>query len=398
MSNPLQVCLYNTQPESSQELRDRLSALNFTRFAGEVDDPEDLATLLQESDISLVFFHLDPSPPTVMEVIDQVSTRYPALALIAVSHQTAPDAILAPIRAGCDQFVCEPIDPDDLAAAVSRVARKRLLRSAKSQCICVTAASGGMGTTSIACNLALELGQLTGSQCALADMNLQFGDAAINFDCEPKYTLFDLGESGVELDRSMLVDSMTTLSCNVALLARPQAVEQYETLTPELIHRVIELLNTAYENVVIDLPRNLDRLTMAALAQADVILVVCQLLIPSIRNTKRYFDALCRGNIPDGRIQVVINRTTKTPGRISEKDVEEMLGKPVYARIPNDFEFIARSLDFGRPIAALDQANPVRSAIREIARRVANISEDEGESHTSKKGFLGRFLTKSNSG
>ena len=105
MSNALQTYLYNTQPEATQELCDQLGSINFTRFMGEVNDPEELAVLLQQSDANLVFFHLDPRPAAVIEVIEQVSTRYPALALIALSHKTGPEAILAPIRAGCDQFV-----------------------------------------------------------------------------------------------------------------------------------------------------------------------------------------------------------------------------------------------------------------------------------------------------
>jgi len=398
MSNPLQVCLYNTQPEFSQELREQIDALSFVRFIGDVDDPDNLISLLQEAEVNIILFHLDPNPSSVIEVIDRISAQYAEVALIAVSHQTDPEAILTSIRAGCDQYVCEPIDQHDLVSAINQVAKKRFLHSAKSLCICVTAASGGMGTTSIACNLALELGQLTESQCALADLNLQFGDAAINFDCEPKYTFFDLADSAAQLDRAMLVDAMTTLPCNVSLLPRPAAVEQQEAITPEMLHRVIQVLNRAYENVVIDLPRNLDAHTLAVLSQADVILIVCQLLIPSIRNAKRYYDALCRAGIVEERIQIVINRTTKNSGRISEKDVQDTIGKPVYARVPNDFEFIARSLDFGRPIASLDLNNPVRKAIREMAAKVANIDGGGNDSGRSKKGLLGRFLSKTAKG
>ena len=269
------------------------------------------------------------------------------------------------------------------------------MNRAKSRCICVVGASGGMGTTSIACNLALELAQLTGSSCALADMNFQFGDAAVNFDTEPKYTCFDLAESGAELDRSMLVESMTNLACSVALLARPQDVDQASAMSPDAVQRIVELLNTAYESVVIDMPRTIDPVSLAALAQADVVLIVCQLFIPNIRNTKRYFDALLQADIPEERIEVIINRLTKNAGRVSVKDVEQKIGKELFAEIPNDFEFIARSLDFGRPIAALDQTNPVRSAIREMAKKIVGNDDDNGRAEPAKKGFLGRLLSRS---
>jgi len=395
MSNLLHVCLYNTDPESSRILTDQIRSLNFVRLAGEVATPDALAKMLQEGSINLVFFHLDPNPGPVLDVIDQVSTRYAELALVAISHETGPEAILGPMRAGCDQYVCEPIDPVDLANAVARVASRRLLSNTKSRCICVIGASGGAGATSIACNLALEIGNLSERECALVDLDLQFGDVAVNFDADPKYNFHDLAETGGDLDRSILASTLTSLPCKVSFLARPEIIEQNQSISPELVHRVIELLMASYENVVIDLPGEFEPRTVAALGQADMILIVCQLLVPSIRNCKRLYDALVRMGVPDERIEIVVNRADSRSGRISEKDVEEALKKPVYASVPNDYQFVARSIDLGRPIAALDQNNPVRAAIRKMARKVTGghgpktVPPDE-----ARKSFLSRLLSK----
>lgn len=138
MSNLLHVCLYNVEPEASRELRSHIVALNFVRLVGEADSPEDLAKLLQDKDVDVVFFHLDPDPTPIVDVIDQVSTYYPDMALVAISHELNPQAILGPMRAGCEQFVCEPIDDTDLANAVARVAARRLSGRAQSRCICVS--------------------------------------------------------------------------------------------------------------------------------------------------------------------------------------------------------------------------------------------------------------------
>ena len=394
MSNPLRVCLYNSDPEAVQELERPLQALNFVRLEISVRNPEELASALQDEEINVVFFHLDPDPDAVVEVIDQVATRYPELALIAVSHQTGPNAILAPMRAGCDQYVCEPIDPSDLASAVSRVASKRLFRQPKSRCLCLTGSSGGAGTTSIACNLALEIGHLTGRECALVDLDLQFGDVAMNFDCEPKYNIHDLAVAGADLDRSMISSTLTTLPCKVALLSRPEMIEQQDLVTADTIHRVMDLLMSNYENTIIDVPRYVNACTTAALSHADHIFIVCQLLVPSIRNAKRYFDTLLRMGVPEERLQVIVNRGDGRSGRVAVKDIEETIKKPVFASIPNDFQFVARSIDFGRPIAALDRNSPVRSAIRKMARKITADTNPETAPTDARRGLLGRFLAK----
>lgn len=394
MSNLLQVCVYNTDPEASKELEAAIRELHFVRLVAEVSTPTDLAAALQEADIKLVFFHLDPAPTAVVDVISQLSTRHPEVGLVAISHRTDPQAILAPIRAGCDQFVCKPIDPEDLASAVAQVSSKRLLSRARSRCICVTAASGGAGATSIACNLALEIGHLTNRNCALVDLDLQFGDVALNFDCEPKYTLHDLAVAGADVDHASLSSVLTTLPCNVAILTRPEMIEQQEQVTPDTIQRVLGLLMAGYENTVIDVPHHFDACTAAAFAQSEVIFIVCQLLVPSIRNVKRYYDALRQIGVPEEHVEVVVNRDAGRDGRLTVKDVEDAVKKPVYACIPNDYQFVARSIDLGRPIAALDRDSPVRTAIRKMARDITSEPDSETPTKDVRRGFLSRFLVK----
>lgn len=126
MGNLLHVCLYNTD-DSSAELVAPIQSMNFVRLEAAAGSPEELASVLQAHAINLIVFHLDPNPPTVVEVIEQVSIRHPDIGMIAISGATDPQAILAPMRAGCDQFVCKPIDPEDFASAVRRVASKRLI-------------------------------------------------------------------------------------------------------------------------------------------------------------------------------------------------------------------------------------------------------------------------------
>ena len=392
MGNLLHVCLYNTEPEASRELEASIKALNFVRFTAEVDTPDKLAEILHQQEVSVVFFHLDPDPNPVIEVIEQVSTRFPALAQIALSHRADPDAILAPIRAGCDQFVCEPIDAADLAAAVSRVASKRLASQPKSRYICVTGASGGAGATSIACNLALEIGHLTERECALVDLNLSFGDVSLNFDCDPEYTMYDMALEGADLDMSILDSALEMLPCKVAILARPQLIEHQELVTADTIHRVLELLATNYENVVMDVPRDLGGTSAAAFVNADLVLIICQLLVPSIHNARRYHEALLAIGVPEDRIEIVVNRGDARTGRVNLDNAEQLLKKPVYMTIPNDYEFVARSIDLGRPIAALDRSNPVRAAIRQMALKITSKGEVEAPVKEERRGLLSRLL------
>ncbi|MGB0716361.1 MAG: AAA family ATPase, partial [Phycisphaerae bacterium] len=296
------------------------------------------------------------------------------------------------MRAGCDQFVCAPIDHEDLASAVARAAAKRSLIAGTSRCICVTGSSGGVGTTALSANLALEIGALTERDCALVDLDFQFGDLAINFDCAPRHTIYDLAAAQSEIDQSILRDSLAEVGSNVMLLARPDTIQQQEHLTPELIRQTLEALNGFFENVVVDVPRSIDEQTMAAFRTADKILVVCQLLVPSIRNTKRLVETLTSLEISPERIEIVVNRADSSGVRVSQKDLEDAIKKPAYAVVPNDYANIARAIDFGQPLSAIDKKSPVRRAVYELAARLTG--NDDKIDSGAKRGLLGRLMSK----
>ena len=392
MAKHLHVCVYDASGGSDPLLEQAIRGLNFVRLGARAQTPEELVNVLHDESVNLLFLNLDPDTDAVVDIITDVSSRYPDLALIAMSERTDPQSILAPMRAGCDQFVCKPIDAADLAQAVTRAASKHLLNQASSRCLCITGASGGVGTTSIACNLALELAQLSEHPCGLIDLDLEFGGVALNFDCEPKYTIHDLAVAGADLDRSVLSSAVMTLPCKVAILSRPATVEQHHEVTGQTVQWVIQQLMTQYENVVIDLPRQQDARTVAALGMAETVFVVCQPLVPSIRNTKRYCEALLKLGVPDEHIKIILNREDRRNSRITVKDVAETIQKPVFATIPNNYQFVARSIDLGQPIAELDPSNPVRAAIRRMARDIAIDPESEGS--TAKRGLLSRLLSR----
>ncbi len=90
MSTLLHACIYDAQPDACAELQAHVRELNFVRLAAQAGSPEELAQALQGGNVNLIFFHLDPDPDPVVRVIEDVSSRYPDLAMIAVSHYSDP--------------------------------------------------------------------------------------------------------------------------------------------------------------------------------------------------------------------------------------------------------------------------------------------------------------------
>ena len=91
---------------------------------------------------------------------------------------------------------------------------------------------------------AIELAQLAGETCALVDLQLEFGSVATYFDARPAHTIADLTTSANEADTRMVEQAMTVLPSNVAVLARPERVEQAANVNPESIANILRILET----------------------------------------------------------------------------------------------------------------------------------------------------------
>lgn len=374
MKKIVRACLYTVDPSRSDQLLQQLAAMDLSQTVKLARTADELTTLIKGRELNLILFHLDPDPTATLKLIDQVSVRHPELALIGLSAKSDPHSILTAMRSGCDQFLCEPIAPAEFEEAIGRIASKGRLSHKTGRCVCVTGACGGSGTTSIACSLATEIALLTGTTCALVDLDLQFGTVALTFDCEPEYSLYDLAmeQADGELDRWVVDAAMKTLPCNVSILSRPETYRQQKAITPEVLRRAMGLLAGTYENIIIDVPRRLDPCSFAVLDQADLITVVCQLLVPSVGNAIRYIDMMSEMGIDKESVEIIVNRVDGTDGLVTIDSVEKAIDKPVFAKIPSDFLYMSNFLNLGQPNADRSENKAIRIAMSTLAHQIVH--------------------------
>lgn len=364
------IVLFNTDASASSDLRSAINGLPDTRVITEVSDPASLVDALRRLAVSAVAFHLDPQPTQFLGVIESIVSQFPRIPVVAISQHSTPTTIVSVMRAGCQQYVIKPIDRADLARAVDRVAIRQSQLAPTGRRVCVMGASGGVGATTIACNLAMEIAHVTTATCAVVDLHLELGDVASAFDCAPTHTISSLCECQGEIDKAILDKAIVELPCRVAVLGRPNNIEEAGLVTADRASSVLRLMSAFYPSIVVDTPRSLDRLTLGALEQADAVLLIMQLIVPSIRNAGRLYKTLARYGMPDDRVHLVVNRYRKNVGRIMPEDVEKQFGKKLFGILPNDYECVTNSLDFGHPLMANAPNSAVRAAIRDLATRL----------------------------
>jgi pilus assembly protein CpaE len=394
MQRAIRVCFYNTDEASGEQIRNALQDIPQVQVVAESSEWHELRDSISATPVDMVLVNLDPDIEQSLKIVQFIVQAAPEMGIIGVSGESDPQTIIRAMRTGCTQFVCSPIEIDDLNNAIARITATRTQSPSLCRRICVVGSTGGVGATTIACNLALELAQVTERPCALVDLNLEFGDVAAAFDCKPAYSVADLCADGGELDGTIVDSAMHRLPGNMHLLARPQNMEDAHRVAPELVERLLNLLTETYQNVVLDLPRGFNFFNAAAVDRADLILIVAQLSVPSIRNARRVHELFLQMNVAEDNLQIVLNRYKAEFERITLADVEQHFARPVFALIPNDYRRVRASLDLGQPILADSPKSPARLAINEMARKIASESRSHDFEGADRKGFFGRLWNK----
>lgn len=391
MIGATRIALFDAKPNRDQPFRQPFEQVSNLAIVGEISQAEELLEWVRQEAIDLVAVQLDHDSAQALRVIEQINRINPRCGILGVSKSTDPYAIITAMRAGCGQFVCEPIDPEDLKGAVDRLRMTRFTHGGPSKRICVVGSAGGAGATTLACNLALEFAHLSQKTCALVDLNIEFGDVACNFDSTPKFTLADVCRDGTDIDQSMVRSALFELPCRVALLARPEKLEDARQVSPENVEKAFRILAAMYPYVLADLPRSFNFFNASVVAQANRVLIVTQLGVPFIRNAMRLLHCMIDMGADGDCIELIVNRTSGQFERITLKDVEASFGKPIFGVVPNDSKCVMAARDLGHPLSADAPSSPARLAIHEIAKKIAGLENPEGSSPQA-KGLLNRFL------
>lgn len=375
MSAIVRAYYLDSKHSGFSSVKSAIDALEQVSVVGVYDQWEQLQNALGAQSVEAIVLRWDAlaHPELLCRRILELA---PKTAIVCLSANADSDTIIAAMRAGCSQFVRVPIDAQDLAGAFERIRALSAPAAANvHQRIGVLGSAGGAGATTLACNLAAEIAQLTNQPTAIVDLNLELGDVACAFDCEPKHSIADVCREGVEVDRAMLENAIEKLPDNVYLLARPQKIEDVYQISSDGISSMLDIFGELCPYTIIDLPRLMFSVTETAVSHVDRFLIVMQLAVPYVRNTMRILEFLCHVGVQNERVEVVVNRTQASHERMTIAEVEKHLKRSVFAQIPNDYKRVTESRDLGHSIVYGAPNSPARLAIQQIARKLLGATE-----------------------
>ena len=361
----LSIAIINSNDASRKALEAILKQFGESvKVVGSVGDFVEGIRLIQTANPMVVILEVYDAA-TGTEEIKHILSKFPRTSVFVTSAEKSSDMILSTMRAGAVEYLLEPVEATDLAEGLQKVGRLWLTKPAESsqsgRIISVYNPIGGMGTTTVAVNLAATIAA-NGGKVALVDLNLYSGDVSSFLDVNPAYTLSSVTSNVARLDASFLMSVMTKHASGVYVLTEPLEVDEALDITPEQIVRVLALLKGVFSHIVIDTGGSIAGCNQTVFESSDYILFNTVLSLPSLKNAKRYLTALEKKGLRKDKVKLVVNRYLSRAD-IQIADAEKVLDHKVFITIPNEYNDVIASINKGTPIVGMVPRSPVSKAI-----------------------------------
>jgi pilus assembly protein CpaE len=390
MTQPLSFVVLSTGLNTFKEIRASLQEVDGRLLAGG-DDPEQVYEQIVHLRPNAAIITLGPNTEQGIALVERLTNEGVPTALICAAREPSGELILRGMRAGAREFLRLPINREEFSTVMARTAEFCSTRvetpKKKGRMIAVFSSKGGCGTTFMATNLAAATNRPT----VLVDLNLQAGDLPLFLGVEAKYSIADLVENRARMDDSLLTSYLTPYSSNLALLAAPREADSADDIEPEHVFEALERLRERYEYVVLDPQHTFDAITLAALDQADDIVLVLTLDIPAIRSAQRSLEIFDRLGYPRKKVRVVVNRWSKQID-LDLRQVEKFLGEPVVGFVPSDYQTAVTSINLGQPLVQSDSASKIAVEIKRIMGTLLGDSASVIAEQPQRRSLLGSLF------
>jgi pilus assembly protein CpaE len=229
----------------------------------------------------------------------------------------------------------------------------------------VGSATGGCGKTFYATNMALFLARQTHDRVVLVDLDLQFGEVSTALRLRPKYTIADalqFDEDDSDFDLAAHIDEfLVQHESGFWVLAAPKDPAEADRITAAQVTRVLEVLRSKYDYVIVDTPAALTEIVLAAFDLSEHVFVLGSLDLPSVRNLGLFLQTIEKLRISTENISLVLNKAEPDIG-IDVSQVVRLFPQGFRSVLPYARE-AARSINTGTPVLASDPSS-------EVARKI----------------------------
>lgn len=396
MSADLNIISYYFDDDVGRELEAILSRVEGVSLTDiKVTSDDQLSDLGKEELPDVVFFELDGHAERHIEDLETLLKEHRNNVSVYVTYKEVQlDVVRRMMRIGVKDIFPQPFQTQELMTEMAHAVSKKRERikaaqGAKGGVTAFLEAKGGVGSTTLAVNVAHVLAEKHKAEVLLIDFDLQFGDVGISLDMHPRSTVSDALRQPDRVD-SMLLDALVTKhSSGLDVLPSPGNLTSYDELEASSVRKILQAAVQEYEFVILDVPRVFNAGVIEALKFSDPIMLVCQNSLETIRNAKVILDNFSVLGVSLANVELINNRAMAKSGSVSIDKLKNTLGKEQIHRIRNDYAAAVSAQDQGLPITSVAGKSDTTKDIHALAEYILHAHRGDEE---KKQGFFAKLF------
>jgi len=395
----IRVLIVDDIDETRENIRRLLQFDSNIEVAGIAKDGKEALSVANKIDPDVIIMDINMPDMDGITETEAIRQKNPFTQVVILSVQGDPNYMRRAMMAGARDYLTKPPSIDELTSAINRAgemsheAREKAAQAfpvavdgsgtivsggnlAQSHVVVVYSGKGGCGCTTLATNLALALNlgrKSPNEKVLLIDGSMQYGDVAVFLNEQVRNSIIELAPRVDDLDKEVVEDVIMKHSqSDLHILAAPQRPEQADNVSAAEFGKLLKYLRGLYKYIVIDTSSYLSSVVMAALDEADLILLLTSQSIPAIKNANYFLNLTDASGIPRERIMFILNKYDKKIA-ISPERIGESLRQEVAAVIPFEEKVVDNAINQGKPFILENKTLLVSKSIISIAEKIPQI-------------------------
>ncbi len=331
---------------------------------------------------SLVIIDRLPPPATIAGIIAELrgNDATHEIPILAIAQADDVEERIALLEAGADDIITKPFDQTELEARIEALSLRAQRSHAGGQvtahsigdgqgrrAIAVFSPKGGVGTTTIATNLAVIAAQRKPGAVLLVDLDLAFGQVASHLNLQPKQTLLELIRDDAAMREAELFRTYTVHHpSGVQVLAAPPSPGYASLVGAEQLELILTRAMDAYEIVIVDAGALLDERMLAVFSRADTVIVPVLPEIPALNAVHLLLEQLTETGPMDATTLFVLNNAFARD-LLKRPDIENALGARISADLPYDPIVYLKAVNEGNPVVRGAPKSLAADRLRDLA-------------------------------
>ncbi len=301
------------------------------------------------------------------------------------------------IHRGVSEYLVAPVDLFQVIATVGELYTDPTAEPI-GRTIAFIGAKGGCGASTVAHNVSWSIARQFENEVVLADLDLAFGTAGLDFNQDPLQGVFEAVSSPERLDETFLDRLMAKCTDRLSLLAAPASLERAYDYDEKAFDGLIDVMRKSTPAVVVDLPHGWASWKKHLLTSIDEIVIVAEPDLANLRNAKNLFDIFRQLRPNDQRPHLVLNRVNipKRP-EIKPDEFAAALEVQPLAVIPFDPQVFGTAANNGQMIGELDAKHQIAAHFDLISQVVTGRSEIRKQRGIGLKPLMARLLKRKRS-